>query len=247
MIIEYHRPKTLDEALALLARTSPKTVPLGGGTGLNHWMTEPTAVVDLQSLPLNSLSEVGKGLELGATVTLQEMVENESLPPALREAAHRELGLNLRNSATLAGTLVTADGRSPLATVLLAMDARLVWLPENHEVAMSDWLPKRDQKQPGYLITKIILPERIPVGLQMVARTPGDRPILVVSVTKWEMGRTRVAVGGFGTAPILAMDKVDSKNAISAVTKALIGASDEWASATYRQAAAAALVERLIS
>ncbi len=32
MITEYHRPKTLPDALALLARTDVVTVPLGGGT-----------------------------------------------------------------------------------------------------------------------------------------------------------------------------------------------------------------------
>lgn len=35
MILEYHRPKTIDEALALLERDNPRTVPLGGGTTLS--------------------------------------------------------------------------------------------------------------------------------------------------------------------------------------------------------------------
>ena len=38
MIIEYHRPETIDEALDLLARSQPATVPLGGGTVLNQPM-----------------------------------------------------------------------------------------------------------------------------------------------------------------------------------------------------------------
>ena len=31
MIVEYHRPNNLDEALLLLSRDYPHTVPLGGG------------------------------------------------------------------------------------------------------------------------------------------------------------------------------------------------------------------------
>lgn len=50
MVIEYNRPKTLDEALSLLSRKGIKTLPLGGGTILNQPSTERYAVVDLQSL-----------------------------------------------------------------------------------------------------------------------------------------------------------------------------------------------------
>ncbi|MEN6410153.1 MAG: FAD binding domain-containing protein [Anaerolineaceae bacterium] len=247
MIIEYHRPHTMDEALALLARTSPKTVPLGGGTRINRWTAEPTAVVDLQALPLKTIVTEGKQVEIGAGITLQELVENESLPPALREAAHREAGLNFRNAATLAGTLMTTDGRSALTAVLLAMDAHLVWLPGEKEIGLGEWLSARGQKQPGHLIAKIVFPAQVPVGLQTVARTPADLPIVVVVVAKFDLGRTRVVVGGFGAAPVLALDEVKPQNAANAVKKALNQASDEWAGAAYRQAAAEAMLERLLS
>jgi CO/xanthine dehydrogenase FAD-binding subunit len=50
MIVEYHRPPTLDLALQLLSRQSPVTVPMGGGTILNQPSPVPIAVVDLQEL-----------------------------------------------------------------------------------------------------------------------------------------------------------------------------------------------------
>ena len=53
MIAKYHRPQTLDEALALLSQ--PNTFPLGGGTLLSHPKTDSVEVVDLQALGLNSL------------------------------------------------------------------------------------------------------------------------------------------------------------------------------------------------
>ncbi len=34
MIIEYLRPDTLEEAIDLLNRQNPKSIPLGGGTNL---------------------------------------------------------------------------------------------------------------------------------------------------------------------------------------------------------------------
>ena len=53
MITAYHRPKTLDEALALL--TGPNRTPLGGGTLLDKPTTDPVEAVDLQALNLNSI------------------------------------------------------------------------------------------------------------------------------------------------------------------------------------------------
>ena len=76
MITTYHRPKSLDDALKLLSRRTPITVPLGGGTVLSHQRGEDIEVVDLQALGLNGILERGKLLEVGATVTLQQLLED---------------------------------------------------------------------------------------------------------------------------------------------------------------------------
>src|SRR5512138_3398265 len=123
MILAYHRPKTLDEALTLL--TQPNAVPLGGGTLLAQAEPDPVEAVDLQALGLDSVKKQGNSLEIGATVTLQQLLESEHCPEALKSALKLEAPLNLRNAATLAGTLVACNGRSTLATTLLALDARL--------------------------------------------------------------------------------------------------------------------------
>ena len=54
MITTYHRPKTLDESLALL--TQPNRIPLGGGTLLSKPTPDPVEVVDLQALSLDSIT-----------------------------------------------------------------------------------------------------------------------------------------------------------------------------------------------
>ena len=52
-VIEYHRPGTMDEALARLSQKDPVCVPLGGGTGINRYGRMKIGVVDLQLLGLN--------------------------------------------------------------------------------------------------------------------------------------------------------------------------------------------------
>jgi len=123
MITEYHRPRTLEEALKLLAR--PATLPLGGGTVLTQSSDRSFAVVDLQALGLDKIRKVGNKLEIGASATLSALLESQHILPALAAALRLETPLNLRNMGTVAGTLVTCEGRSPFATVMLALDAKM--------------------------------------------------------------------------------------------------------------------------
>ena len=122
MITTYHRPHSLEEALTLL--NQPNRIPLGGGTLLSKPTTDPVEVVDLQALNLDSITKSGNNpstgsgqrLELGATVTLQQLLESVHCPEAFKSALKLEAPLNIRNTATVAGTLVACDGRSTFAT-----------------------------------------------------------------------------------------------------------------------------------
>jgi len=71
MITQYHRPQTIDEALALLSRPNVQNVLAGGGTTLNRLEGEAIEVIDLQSLGLNHIRQQGNWLSLGATLQLQ--------------------------------------------------------------------------------------------------------------------------------------------------------------------------------
>src|SRR4030095_3606354 len=91
MITAYHRPQTLDEALTLL--TQPNRTPLGGGTLLARSTTDPVEAVDLQAVGLNTVNKSGNNVEIGATVTLQQLLESEHCPAALKSAIRLEAPL----------------------------------------------------------------------------------------------------------------------------------------------------------
>jgi len=249
MIIEYHRPNTLEEALSLLARSDVKTLPLGGGTRLNQPSQERFAVVDLQTLGLNMLERRGNTWALGAMLTLQAFLESPGISPALEVAIRHEASYNLRQVATLAGTLVSADGRSPFATILLALDALLelksVATPSEW-ISLGDFLPVRAQRLSGRLITNVTLPSNARLAYESVARTPVDLPIVCAALAQWPSGRVRLAIGGFGDAPALAFDGPESGGLEVAARDVFTGAGDEWASAEYRQDVAATLAKRCL-
>ena len=247
MITAYYRPQTLDEALMLLAQAN--TLPLGGGTLLSKPIADSVQVVDLQLLGLNSLTKKGNELELGATLTLQALLESEHCPEALKTALRLEAPLNIRNAATTAGTLVACDGRSTFATVLLASDAKImVTDPRKEEQTLSigELLPLREGVY-GRLITKIVIPTNINLAFEYVARTPADKPIVCVALAQWNSGRTRLAVGGTGKSPMLAMDGTEAQGLETAARNAFHEATDEWASAEYRMDVAATLAARSLS
>lgn len=244
MITEYYRPTSLDEALELLDRETPRTLPLGGGTSLTRPLPESIAVVDLQALGLNRVTQEGNFFAIGATVTLQQLVEEESLPQALRSAAHQEMSLNLRHVGTIAGTLVQASGRSTLTTALMALDARVEWMPGEIETGIGDWLPLRKEGLPGKLMVSISIPAQAKLSFQLVSRTPEDWPLVCAALAVWPSGRTRVVLGGYGSAPLMVMDGAGAMGAEMAARSAYSQARDQWASAEYRSEMAAVLVRR---
>ena len=79
-----------------------------------------------------------------------------------------------------------------------------------------------------------------------VARSPADQPIVCVAVARWPSGRTRVVLGGYGTAPVMVMDGPEPGGAVAAARDAYSHASDGWASAEYRQEMAAVLTQRCL-
>jgi CO/xanthine dehydrogenase FAD-binding subunit len=262
MITTYHRPQTITEALTLLAGLN--VLPLGGGTLLSRAQSDAVEVVDLQALGLDRLNKKGNDLEVGATVTLQQLLEHENCPQTLKSAIKLEAPINIRNSATIAGTLVSCDGRSPFATALLALDAKLELkgigkqelakmeaesrAPQHDQTTLGvgDFLPLRSNHLPGRLITSISLPLHTKFAFEFVSKTPADKPIICAALSQWSSGRTRLALGGYGKSPILAMDGTEAEGLETAAKNAYHEANDEWASAEYRMDVAATLGKRCL-
>lgn len=255
MITEYHRPHSMEEALKLLLR--PNTLPLGGGTVLTQASDQSFAVVDLQALGLDKIHKVGNTLEIGAAVTLSLLLESPHILPALASTLRLETPLNLRNTGTVAGMLVTCDGRSPFATALLALDAKLLIAPDDEQLMLGNFLPLRVgadgvhpgehySSLPGKLITKIEIPLNVKLAFETVARSPADRPIICAALAQWPSGRTRLALGGWGKFPTLAMDGNEPGGIEEAARNAFAESGDEWASAEYRSDVAAVLAKRCL-
>ncbi len=246
MIVAYHRPTSVEEAVNLLTRPNVLSYPLAGGTYLSRHAVEECEVVDLQDVGLDFIRREGDVLVVGACTKLQSLMDCADVPDALRQAIIRDVSLNIRNARSVAGSLVTATGRSTLATVLLALDVSLVWLPGEREVRIGDWLALRKDWKEGVLIHSLLIPLKPRVIFEAVARSPMDLPVVCLALAEWSSGRVRLAAGGSGAHPVLVADGLGGESLDMAASDACSQSGDAWASAEYRQHVAAILARRLM-
>ena len=180
-------------------------------------------------------------------VTLQSLYDAPQISDELRKIILREATQNLRNAATVAGTLIASDGRSPLTSAMLALDAAVTSLPGDEVISLGNFLLMRDQVLGTRIVTKISIPLNVKLAYEYVSRTPADLPIVNASVAVWPTGRTRVILGGVGDVSTLASDGPEQGGDETAAKDAFSQAGDVWASAEYRMEVAPILVRRCLS
>lgn len=202
MITQYHRPFTLDDAVALLAR--PDAIVLAGGTSVNASPDRtPKTAVDIQALDLEGIEIDGDVIRIGATSRLQDVMDSNLVPSVLRDLARREAPSTIRNMATVGGTIGAADSESELLAGLLAFGTQvtLARAGSSTEHALEGVLADRSLLS-GSIITGIAVAAAGQAAADRVARTPMDRPI--VAAVAFADGETvRLAMTGVAAIPIL--------------------------------------------
>ena len=129
---EYHRPASVDEALALLAAHGYDARLLAGGQSLvpamNFRLAQPAVLVDLNRIAgLSYIAERGGGLRIGA-MTRQRAAERSPLvashAPLLAETLPFVAHAQIRNRGTIGGTIAHADPAAEIPAVMVALGAR---------------------------------------------------------------------------------------------------------------------------
>jgi len=221
---DYHRPRTLDEALALLAEHGADAKPLAGGQSLipamNFRLATPAVLVDLNALgELSYIRSENGSLFLGG-MTRQRAIERSEVvahqAPLLAETMPFIAHPAIRNRGTVGGSLAHADPAAELPAVMLALDARLT--VRNREgsrrIPASDFFTGlfSTALQPGELLTEIEIPRvaaRTGWAFQEISRRHGDFALVGVaaSVTVDDRGRcagARVVLHSVGDRPVAA-------------------------------------------
>lgn len=129
---EYLFPESVEECLELLAGGRGYRV-MAGGTDLVPWLKSgrytPAGVVDITRIKeLKTLAVDGGSLVIGAAVTHAEAAASSFVRdhlPALAEACGSVGSPQIRNMATVAGNVVSAQPAADAAIALTALGARV--------------------------------------------------------------------------------------------------------------------------
>jgi aerobic carbon-monoxide dehydrogenase medium subunit len=275
-----HRPETAEEACALLARLGEDAVPYAGGTELLLLMKlgllRPPHLVDVKRIPeLNELADGGR-LTIGATVTHRSLERSALVRarcPLVASVARHVANVRVRNVGTVGGNLAFADPHSDLATLFLALDARveLVSPRGRRELALGDFVrgPWETARRPDELVACVRLAPWPSTTAAYVKFGVHERPTLGIAVALGLSGAdgregariqdARIAVGCVGPYPArmaaaearlrgVAVDHVD--DVVSAVGDAAAAAvdpaDDMHGSADYKREMVAVFVRRAL-
>ncbi len=242
-------PKSLSEACELL--TEVGSVPVSGGLFLRLAKAKCRKVVDLSELGLDFIKKNGDSVEIGATTPLRKIeLETASyFDGALSIAASHILGVQFRNLATIGGAVMAKHGFSNLITVLLGLDAKLVFA-SGKIVSLLDFIENKVEKE---LLEKIVVEDNFDkVSFQLLQHTSLDIAVLNVCTAK-KGKEINISVGARPQIAVrakLAEKKFAESGDILTAAKVAVEeiqfGKDVRGSGEYRKALAGSLIEKAI-
>jgi carbon-monoxide dehydrogenase medium subunit len=132
--VDYVRPRSLSEALELLAQVKGETRVIAGGQSLlammNLRVASPSLLIDIARLPeLVSGADEGDAVTLGACVTHAAIEDGRLTDPShglMPRVAATLAYRAIRTRGTIGGSLALADPAAEWPTVLTALDAEIM-------------------------------------------------------------------------------------------------------------------------
>jgi carbon-monoxide dehydrogenase medium subunit len=201
---EYHRPKTVAEAVSLLQGTSDGKLLAGGHTlipTLKQRLASPSDIIDLGAVAeLKGIREEGGRLVIGALTTYSEAVESETVRraiPALAQLASHIGDSQVRNRGTIGGSIANNDPASDYPAAVLGLNATVK--TNKREIAADDFFLGMFETAlaDDEVIVSVSFPKPTKAGY-MKFPNPASRYAIVGVMVAQTGGQTRVAVTGAG-------------------------------------------------
>ena len=273
----YHRPKSAQEAVALLAQLGDEARPLAGGHSLIPMMklrlAKPTHLVDLGRIgDLKFIKDEGGVIAIGAMTTQHELIGSDRVTkaiPILREAALMIADPQVRYQGTLGGNVANGDPGNDMPALMQCLDATYHLLGKGGERKVK----ARDFYQGAYFTSlepgEILTAVRIPVpatghgyAYEKLKRKVGDYATAAAAVLITMQGGTcksaSIGLTNLSETPLYAADAaaalVGSDLGRAALDKAVTAAEAQVAPASdgrgpveYRRKMAGVMLRRAVA
>lgn len=255
IIKEYARPENIQEANKLLS-VEGSTI-IGGGAFMHLGDYEIEQAIDLSKLNLDFIMEDDNYIEIGSMTTLRKL-ETDSITKklfdgVLSKASASIMGVQLRNIATIGGTIYSRYGFSDILTVLLALNAQ-VELYNAGKMNLESYLENKTEKD---IVLKVLIKKDVArASFQCLKKVSTDFSALNAAAALVN-GHLRISIGARPGRAKLARGAMSFLNIIdstyTAAEMAGILASEELqfgsdyrASAEYRKELCHVLVKRCV-
>ena len=252
-IREYKRAESLEEAWQLNQKKNNRVI--GGMIWLKMEKINVGTAIDLSGLGLDAIEETEEQFSIGAMVTLRQLELDAGLAAytngAVRESVRHIVGVQLRNLATVGGSIYSRFGFSDVLTLFLALNAS-VELYKGGIVPLAEYAARPYDRD---LLVRVIVPkEPAAFCYQSVRNSQTDFPVLTCAAAKTAAGGFRFAVGARpGKAVVWNFDPQAGETAeeraarfADAVCAEIKTESNMRGSAAYRRHLAGVLVKRAV-
>ncbi len=202
---DYHAPKTVPDAIGLLAQFGDEAKLLAGGHSLLPMMkmrfAQPGHLIDLGKIKeLRGIREVGNTLHIGAMTTENDLIWSKLLQdkcPLLVEGARLISDPQVRYKGTIGGDIAHGDPANDQPALMLVLGASFVLQgPGGERVVAADGFflgSYATLMEPGEIMTEIRIPTPAPgtgYCYSKLKRKVGDFATAAAAVTLLMQGDT---------------------------------------------------------
>jgi len=193
---EYHAPDSLEQVLDLMSQYADEAKILAGGQSLvpamNFRVVQPNVVIDLNRVAeLSYIRENGNVIRIGSMARERHLEFDLSIAkrtPLMTETVPFIAHPQIRNRATIGGSIVHADPAAELPVLMLALSARL----KAKKVSGERWIDAQDffagmfttALEPDEILVEIelpFMPPRTGWSFMEVAPRAGDYALMGVA------------------------------------------------------------------
>jgi len=193
-LLDYKKPESMEEAYSLYELEGSEII--GGGAWLKLGNQTKALGIDLEKLGLNKIEDKEDGIYIGAMTNLYQLEESEILKDVysgiISLSASKIMGVQVRNIATIGGTVCGKYGFSDLITPLLAIGAKLKFYKAG-VMTLEEFMAKKGKNLD--ILTDVIIPKAEGNGcFETFKKTSIDFAVVNMTVVK-SGNQISIAVG----------------------------------------------------
>jgi len=217
---EYLEPRTVEEALSLLAKYEGKAKVIAGGTDLLVWMkmerVSPGYLINISRIPALRYLIADKGLRIGALTPFREVEKHGLIQKkytAFYEAAKAVTSVQIKNMGTIGGNLCNASPAADSAPPLIAFGGQVRLAEDQKErvISLEEFFVGNGvtSLSPKELLVEVLLAEPSgPTGSAFikVAKVAADLAKISIGARVLRNGKScqdcGIAMGGVAKVPM---------------------------------------------